>query len=184
MLLLLIHLSTWLPNQLYRYVQILVTSPFYSTFFSHTLYFLLPSSHSHTLTPSHTHPLHLLTPFPLLQTLPPPSLSSEAICRKCKAASPKFTNPFLSPEVKEDSPHDLALQALAMETSKRSSSKTLVIHPFSFLLFTPFTPVPTHTLPLLPSPPPLTHTLHPFTLSSSPFSPFSPSHPPSLSLPQ
>ena len=48
---------------------------------------------------------------------------SETLYKKDIVPSPKNTNPFLTSEVKEDPTPDIALQALAMETSKRTSSE-------------------------------------------------------------
>ena len=44
--------------------------------------------------------------------------------------SPRDTNPFLISEVKEDPTLELALQALATETSKRTSRELATAHPF------------------------------------------------------
>lgn len=51
------------------------------------------------------------------------------ICHKCTAKTAETENPFLSPEVKEVSFHDLALQALAMETSRRTSMNYTLKNP-------------------------------------------------------
>lgn len=50
-------------------------------------------------------------------------LCSETLYKKNIVPSPKTTNPFLTSEVQEDPMPDIALQALAMETSKRTSSE-------------------------------------------------------------
>ena len=47
--------------------------------------------------------------------------------------SPKNVNPFLVSEVKEDPTLELALQALAAETSKRTSRMSNIV--LSFLLY-------------------------------------------------
>ncbi|CAI8022568.1 RAB6A-GEF complex partner protein 2, partial [Geodia barretti] len=53
----------------------------------------------------------------------------EHISRQCRATETRSENPFLTPEVSEDSAHDLALQALAMETSRRTSMNYTLKNP-------------------------------------------------------
>ena len=53
-----------------------------------------------------------------------PLLSTDSLCNAHSAPSPKDANPFLAAEeVKEDPCLELALQALAAETSRRTSSE-------------------------------------------------------------
>ena len=56
------------------------------------------------------------------------------LCSHEETPSPKDCNPFLAAEVKEDPSLDLALQALATETSRRAASKHITTsgHPWVF----------------------------------------------------
>ena len=53
------------------------------------------------------------------------SPTADWLCSHEETPSPKDCNPFLAAEVKEDPSLDLALQALATETSRRAASKLI-----------------------------------------------------------
>ena len=61
----------------------------------------------------------------------------EHISKQVKSTATLSENPFLTAEVSEDSAHDLALQALAMETSRRASSMFGYSYPLVFNNGTP-----------------------------------------------
>lgn len=54
--------------------------------------------------------------------------TTESLYTNYVRPSPKNINPFLVSEVKEDPTLELALQALAAETSKRTSRKALITY--------------------------------------------------------